>query len=264
MRPLRRAVGKEGHVARRSKTTEFFLGQHLALSLAAHLARTQLVRDPLAVSAPEQNRELLNAIASALARTARLYVVDVSGAQPRELLQTELDGARAKNGATLLVLKDGRTLSGVSIKRSDLQEAIAILKAVGIDELGAAQPSQENGKDPKDPASAQIEELRARLAEIEALLAFPLLPAQVERANIVAISLARGAPHGRISNLAMHLVSAVHEARRGENEHHVRMMLARLRAAVEDVAGASKPHHDWPAAQGKQDSAGGGSEENRQ
>jgi hypothetical protein len=177
-----------------------------------------------------------------LARTARLYVVEMNGAQPRELTQTELDGARAKNGATLIILKDGRTLSSVSIKRSDLQEAIAILKAVGIAELATPQPSQENVKAQDGPASAQIEELRARLTEIEALLAFPLLPAQVERANIVAISLARGAPNGRISNLTMHLVSAVHEARRGENEDNVRMMLARLRAAVEELASTSERH----------------------
>jgi hypothetical protein len=235
LRPLRR-VRKGGRIARRSNTAHAFLGQHLALSLAAHLARTQLVRDPLATYDAQRNRELLNTIGDALARTARLYVVEVKGAQPQELTQAELEGARAKNGATLLVLKDGRTLSGVSVKRGDLQEAIAILKAVGIGESGAAEPGQANATGPERAASARIEELRRLVGELEALLAFPLLPGQVKRANGVAISIARRAPEGRISNLAMHLVSAVHDACRGEDANKVRIMLGRLRAAVEGLA----------------------------
>jgi hypothetical protein len=236
---LRRVHRKEGHIARKSKTAQVFLGQHLALSLAAHLARTQLVRDPLASYDAQHDRELLNVIGSALARTARIYLTEMNGAAPRELTQPELDGARAKNGATLLLLKDGRNLSGASIKRSDLQDAITILRALGIAELGGPPVSQQNVNASTGAAFGQHEELRGLLTQMEALLVFPLIPAQVERANILAVSLARSAPDGRISNLAMHLMSAVHEARRGDNHDNVRMMLARLRTAVDDLASAS-------------------------
>jgi hypothetical protein len=50
-------------------------GQHLALSVAAHLARTQLVPEPL-------------------------YVFDSLGGEPREIGLAELEGAVVQRGAT--------------------------------------------------------------------------------------------------------------------------------------------------------------------
>lgn len=220
-------------MARKTKARDSVAGQHLALSVASHLALTQLVRDPLASYDAQHKLEKLDVVGSALARTAPLYVLDVMADQPRELTPEELDGACARKGASVLVLKDGQILSRVSIKRTGLTEAIALLKAVGLAELGAttAQPQAPRAGKPA------TEGLRARVAEIEALLSFPLLPAQVERANVLAIALARHAPHGRISNLAMHLISAVHDARRGDgSEEKIRLMLARLRAVVEEMA----------------------------
>ena len=54
---------------------ESLLGQHLSLCVAAHLARTQLVADPL-------------------------------------------EGAQAREGANLLILKDGRRFSSACIRRA--------------------------------------------------------------------------------------------------------------------------------------------------
>ena len=223
-------------MARRSKATETIAGQHLALSAAAHLARVQLVRDPLGAHDASHNVEMSNMIGTALARSARLYVLDANSGEPRELIPSEVEGAVAKKGAMVLVLNDGRTLSGVSIKRSDLQQAIAILKAIDIAEPGPAPGNPQPMDARRDDHFAK---LRARVAEIEALLVFPLLPSQADRANSLAISIAREAPHGRISNLAMHLVSAVHDARGDGNPDSVRIMLARLRAAVEEMTATS-------------------------
>src|SRR5918993_783325 len=66
-------------MARKSKTlqlTEGIAGQHLALSVAAHLARTQLIPDPLKVYDGQHLTDMLNVVGLALARTAPLHVVD--------------------------------------------------------------------------------------------------------------------------------------------------------------------------------------------
>ena len=127
-------------MARKSKTqqlTEGIAGQHLALSVAAHLARTQLVPDPLKVYDGQHLTDMLDVVGLALARTAPLHVIDPAAGEPRQLTPRNRRGV-AKRGAHLL-LKDGRTLAGVSIKRSDLRQAIAILKAVGCRDRAAAR-----------------------------------------------------------------------------------------------------------------------------
>jgi hypothetical protein len=76
--------------------------------------------------------------------------------------------------------------------------------------------------------------LRERFAEIEKLLAPPLLPAQVERAKAAAVWIARHAPQGHVANLAMQLMSALQETRGTEQiPGGYRMALERLRAAIE-------------------------------
>ncbi|HEX5767811.1 MAG TPA: hypothetical protein VFX94_06215, partial [Burkholderiales bacterium] len=125
-------------MVRKSKTqqlTDSILGQHLALSVAAHLARTQLVPEPLAVYDSEHLSEMIDVVARALVRVAPLYVRDAGSGEPRELTAFELEGALIARAATLLTLKDGRSFSSASIKRADLRQAIVILKAVGVDEL---------------------------------------------------------------------------------------------------------------------------------
>src|SRR5688500_8345984 len=132
-------------MARKSKTRELVessLGQHLALSVAAHLARTQLVPDPLGAYDGQHITEMVDVVGNALARVAPLYVQDPKQGSARELTPLELDGAAVRRAATLLVLRDGRTLSSVSMKRADLRQAIAILKAVGIPGLRTATAAE--------------------------------------------------------------------------------------------------------------------------
>src|SRR5687768_17316961 len=114
-------------MARKSKTdklTDSISGQYLSLAVAAHLARTQLVPDPLKVYDGQHLSEVLNVVALALARTAPLQITEAASGEKRELSAHDLEGALAKRGATVLVLKDGRTLTGVSVRRSDLRQAI--------------------------------------------------------------------------------------------------------------------------------------------
>jgi hypothetical protein len=217
------------------KLTDSIAGQYLSLAVAAHLARTQLIPDPLKVYDAQHLDEMLNVVAQALARTAPLQIAEAPGGQMRALSSFEMEGALAKRGATLLVLKDGRTLTGVSIRRDDLRQAIAILKAVGIPEFvpapeAAPQPGGNGG------GNGSAEALRARFAEVDRLLTPPLLPEQVDQAKAAAVWIARHAPHGRVANLAMQLMSALHETRGSdETPGGYRMALARLRAALEEA-----------------------------
>jgi hypothetical protein len=212
------------------KLTDSISGQYLSLAVAAHLARTQLVPDPLKVYDGQHLSEMLNVVAQALARTAPLHITDTASGEKRALSSADLENALAKRGATTLVLKDGRTLTGVSIRRSDLRQAIAILKAVGIPEFAPVPQAA-----PKPNGNGGVEALHARFAEVDRLLTPPLLPAQVEQAKAAAVWIARHAPHGRVANLAMQLMSALHESRGTEEiPGGYRMALARLRAALQD------------------------------
>lgn len=218
------------------KLTGNIAGQYLSLAVAAHLARTQLVPDPLKVYDSQHLGEMLNVVAQALARTAPLQITEAPSGAKRTLSSLELEGALAKRAATVLLLKDGRTLTSVSIRRSDLREAIAILKAVGIPEFAPAPAAAPN---PAGNGNGSAEALRARFAEVDRLLTPPLLPAQVDQAKAAAVWIARHAPHGRVANLAMQLMSALHETRGTEEiPGGFRMALARLRAALEESANA--------------------------
>lgn len=229
-------------MGRKSKTwqlAENSLGQHLALSVAAHLARTQLLPDPLKVYDAQHMSDMLDAVGNALARVAPLYVRDASAAEPRQLMEADLDGARVMRGAALIVLRDGRNLSAVSIKRADLRQAIAILKAAGIPELpAAAKPAEPRNPQPPD----RLARLHAQMAEIDRLLGAPFVPSELERAADLMVAVARAAPPGRASNLAMRLMSAVHDARsrQASDDEQVRTMLARLRAALDEAEEAGR------------------------
>jgi hypothetical protein len=231
-------------MASKSKTdklSDSISGQYLSLAVAAHLARTQLVPDPLKVYDSQHLSEMLNVLAQALARTAALQITETASGEKRVLSALELEGALAKRGATLLVLKDGRTLTGVSILRSDLRQAIAILKAVGIPEFAsAAAMAPKPGGNGNGNGSAEA--LRKRFAEVDRLLTPPLLPSQIEQAKAAAVWIARHAPHGRVANLAMQLMSSLHETRGTEEiPGGFRLALARLRAALHDSENAGSP-----------------------
>ena len=225
---------------RKSRTqdlTESIAGQHLALSVAAHLARTQLVPEPLKVYDSQHLSEMLNMIAIALARTSALYLFDPHSGQPRQLSPIELEGAVAKRSATVLVLRDGRSLAGVSIRRGDLRQAIAILKAIGLHEIAPHLAPAASAPSPSTAEPAvTVQTLFERLAQIERDLAPPLLPPQVDNAKAAAVFIARRAPHGRVANLSMQLMSALHDVHGTQDvPGGFRMALARLRAALEAV-----------------------------
>jgi hypothetical protein len=222
-------------MGRNSKTqhiTANILGQHLALSVAAGLARTQLVPDPLKAYDAQHLSEMVNLIGAAVAKVAPLYVKDEVSQTARELSQDEVQGAEIRRGATLVVLKDGRTLSSVSIRRGDLRQAIAILKAIGVQGL---LPRAEAAQAPKASEPERVDAL-AVFADIERLLRPPLVETQVDRANALAVSIARSAPHGRIANLAMQLISVAYEVRAQPQPalHRLNLSLAKLRSALED------------------------------
>jgi hypothetical protein len=232
-------------MARKSKTqqlTEGIAGQHLALSVAAHLARTQLVRDPLRVYDGRHLSEMLDVIAGALARTAPVYAMDSAAGEPRPLAPAEVEGAVANRSAAVLMLKDGRTLAGVSIRRADLRQAIAILKTIGLPELAPRRPVPASmaSTPPKPDAASVQRELLDVLDQVDQMLKPPLVPAQLERAKSAALFIARRAPQGRVANLAMQLMSALHESPAlADVPGSYRMALARLRAALEETAAAT-------------------------
>jgi hypothetical protein len=156
---------------------------------------------------------------------APLYIHDPRTGALRELTPAELEGAAVRRGATMVTLRDGRNISAVTMKRSDLRQAIAILKATGIPELLPARA-------PRMPEpKAGPPDLLALHAQLEAFVQ----ARQVEEANTMAVRIARHARHGSIANLAMQLMTAVNEAREAGP------VLQRLRAALEEAAASGDP-----------------------
>lgn len=221
-------MAKEGKTKR---LPEGIARQHLPLAVAAHLAHTQLVPSPRKPYDAKPLSEMLDVIAGALARTATLYVTDPKTGASRQLAYSELEGARARRGAKVLVLKDGATLTSVSLRRDELRQAIAILMAVGLPGVTPPPKPEETLTGMQDIQGA----LWARYAELEEMLEPPLLPLQVERAKAAAVWIARHARQGHIANLAMQLMSALQVCSDSEDGPGLRVPLVRLRNAIEDT-----------------------------
>lgn len=79
---------------------------------------------------------MVNFIAQALCRLAPLYVDD--GGAHRRLTDAELGQATIRRGATLVELADGRRFSRATLRRGELRDAIAILKAVRVERFAEA------------------------------------------------------------------------------------------------------------------------------
>ena len=205
-------------------------GQYLALPHAASLARNRLVTNPAGVYDSQHLSEMLNAVASALAKVVPVYVAE-PGAAPRELTQAELADAKVNSGATLLALSDGRQLSAVSIRRADLRQAIAVLKAAGVPGITSAPPPEESAG---SVAPRRQGELLARLAELEELLSNSLPPPQIAKADRLAMAMARNATKGVVANLAMKVMSALHDAGGDWQSEHLRAALQELHRAVDE------------------------------
>lgn len=219
---------------RTKQLTDGILGQHIALSVAAGLARTQLVPDPFTVYDARHLSDMLDLIAHALAKVAPLFVGSVEGAEPRPLSAEEQETATISRGATRILLKSGLAYSSITMRRGDLRQAIAVLKALGIPELAPARAQKPVPA--SQETSPSYKEMHAVLDEIETLLSPPLVLTQLERANRLALSIARKGPQGRVSNLAMQLMSCLHETRGAERlPDECRLKLVRLRALLDEA-----------------------------
>jgi len=137
---------------RRTLIVDSVLGQHIALSVAAHLARSQLVSKRDVRYDTEHFLEMLDVAARALLKSAAIYVRDGPGSDPRELRIDELEGATVIQCGQFVVLSDGRKLSA-SIKRSDLRDAIALLSCVGVPGLVQSRPHEAPTSEPTEGAN---------------------------------------------------------------------------------------------------------------
>jgi hypothetical protein len=215
-----------GRKPKKDQSTDISVGQHVAFSEAVQLASSELLEDPVSLSEAQRGSGILNVIGNALVRTIPVYFQDPGVPRARPLSARELEGSQVMHRATVLVLKDGRSLSAVWIKRRDLRRGIGVLRNVGIPDLG-----KEHAREP----GIQQAELLAKVAEIERLARPPLLASQMERLNALAISIARSAPQGALADLAMRLLRALHDARAaGEGADHrpIELIVARLREAI--------------------------------
>jgi hypothetical protein len=102
--------------------------EHLPIAVAAAQTYYQVVGET-----PKQKNvghldQVLNNVAHALSNIALLYRPD--GMTQREIEPIELLNARFRRGATVLTLKDGSELRGITIRRIDVREAVTVLRAI--------------------------------------------------------------------------------------------------------------------------------------
>lgn len=214
----------------KEKTTRLAEGirnQQVAISVAAGLARAQLVPNPVGVYDARHLSEMLEVLATAIAQVAPIHAMNARTGEVRKLRDDELDGARFERGATALVLKDGTTIAGVSITRGDLRHAVAVLKTIGFQaEAGLGKP---------DAEPARAENVTALVADIEQLLRLPLAPEYIDKVNRLTMKIVRAARTGTIVSHAMQLISALHHTRVNMEKHSdaVDAALAALQRSIE-------------------------------
>jgi hypothetical protein len=105
---------------------------HIGLTAASGIAYDQIAEHPRAFYDATHLTDVLNAVARALSQVAPIYVTDPETRDRRRLRDADLFGARFCRGASVLVLADGRSFTGLTILRSDLRPAISILRATGL------------------------------------------------------------------------------------------------------------------------------------
>jgi len=106
--------------------------QHIGLSTASGIAYDQLAERKRGVYDAQHFSEVLNMAALALIRIVPIYVIDTGTGERRRLTDAELLEAQVTQGATMLVLADGRNVKDLSLLRGDLTAAIKILKGTGL------------------------------------------------------------------------------------------------------------------------------------
>lgn len=105
---------------------------YLALSVAAAMAYGQLSPKRPAFYDVQHFSEVLNVAAQALIRVVPIYVADARTGARRRLADEETLHAAVTRGATVVVLPNGRRLTGVCLLRSDFRGAVAVLRRTGI------------------------------------------------------------------------------------------------------------------------------------
>src|SRR5687768_15031721 len=111
---------------KKDQSTDITVGQHVAFPDAVQLASSELIEDQRSYSGAQHVGGILDVVGNALVRVVPVYFQDAGVARPRPLSQGELEGSEVIHSATVLLLKDGRTLSTVWIKRRDLRRGIAV------------------------------------------------------------------------------------------------------------------------------------------
>jgi hypothetical protein len=102
--------------------------EHLPIAVAAAQAYYQVAgRTPKQGSVAHLDK-VLNNVARAITNVAPVYVAD--GLTQRQIEPIELLHSSFRRGATVLTLKDGTELRGITVRRIDVREAVMILKAV--------------------------------------------------------------------------------------------------------------------------------------
>jgi len=117
--------------SKRRKPSRSPPGEHIELAVAAQLARIRLMPDAFRRYQRARLFALLDAAAQALVRVAPIYMRDPASGRPLELAAWELQGAQVLEGGNRIVLRDGRILVELSMRRDDLADAIALLRRIG-------------------------------------------------------------------------------------------------------------------------------------
>jgi hypothetical protein len=91
-------------------------------------------------------------------------------------------------------------------------------------------------RQPPRASASQHLAILGRLSELERLIRPPLLPAQLERANALAVAIARNAPDAVIAMLGTRLMRAIQDAcaaGEGADTRAIALIVARIRAALD-------------------------------
>jgi hypothetical protein len=102
--------------------------EHLPLPVAAAQAYYLVVGETPKQKSVAHLDRILNNVAHAITNVAPVYVAE--GAAQRQISPVELLQSEFTRGATILRLKDGTELRGVTVRRIDVREAVTVLKAV--------------------------------------------------------------------------------------------------------------------------------------
>jgi hypothetical protein len=102
--------------------------EHLPIAVAAAQTYFQVVGETPKQKSIAHLDRILNNVAHAITNIAPVYIPD--GPSQRQIEPIELLESSFRRGATVLTLKDGTELRGITVRRIDVREAVTVLKAV--------------------------------------------------------------------------------------------------------------------------------------